>query len=295
MADAQLNGNGVDAFSPAEMAAKVEKIGVTKANMPLYRMAALSVLAGAFVALGGLFYLTVTTDGKAGYGVGQLLGGAVFSLGLILVVIAGAELFTGNNLLIMAATSGKIPMRLLLRNWLIVFLGNLVGAISIAAMAYLSDHYTNAGYLVGAKALTVGAGKTSLPFLVAFTRAVLCNVLVCLAVWLTAATRSVTDKILAIVFPITAFVAMGFEHSIANMFFIPYAIWLKGSDAVVAAANLAPAKLEALNWMGFVENLIPVTLGNIVGGAVLVGFTYWVVYLWDGYTTPTRRKRGHAA
>ncbi|MFZ5817279.1 MAG: formate/nitrite transporter family protein [Bacillota bacterium] len=295
MSDQPVSGNGFDAYSPAEVAARVENVGVTKANMPLYRMAALSVLAGAFIALGGLFFITVTTDLKGGFGMTQLMGGMVFALGLILVVIAGAELFTGNNLLIMGTVGGKIPVRLLLRNWLVVFSFNLLGAVSIAVMAYLAEHYTGSGNLTGARALVIGATKTSLPFAVAFTRAILCNVLVCLAVWLAAAARTVTDKVLAIIFPISAFVAMGFEHSIANMFFIPYAIWLKGNAAVVAAANLPAAKLEALNWMGFLQNLVPVTLGNIVGGAVLVGFTYWVVYLWDGYTTPTRRKRGHAA
>jgi len=295
MADLPTQGNGIDAFSPAEIAAKVENVGVTKANMPLYRMAALSVLAGSFIALGATFFLTVTTEGKAGFGVGQLLGGLVFSLGLILVVIAGAELFTGNNLLVMAMVSGKIRVRLLLRNWAVVFLGNLVGALAIAALAFLAEHYTSAGNAVGVRALTVGAAKTSLPFMVAFSRAILCNVLVCLAVWLAFGARTVTDKILAIIFPISGFVAMGFEHSIANMFFIPYAIWLKGNEAIVTAANLAPAKLEALNWSGFLHNLIPVTLGNIVGGAVLVGFIYWVVYLWNGSTTPKSGKKGTAA
>ncbi|MFZ5824771.1 MAG: formate/nitrite transporter family protein [Bacillota bacterium] len=295
MADLPVNGNGIDAYSPAEVAARVENVGVTKANMPLYRMAALSVLAGAFIAFGGLFFITVTTDVKVGYGLTQLVGGIVFSLGLILVVIAGAELFTGNNLLIMATVGGKIRVRLLLRNWAVVFFFNLLGAFSIAVMAYVAEHYTGSGNLVGARALSIGAAKASLPFGVAFARAVLCNVLVCLAVWLTAAARTVTDKILAVIFPISGFVALGFEHSIANMFFIPYAMMLKGNAAVTAAANLPAERLAALDWTGFWANLVPVTLGNIVGGAVLVGFTYWVCYLWDGYTTPARRKRGSAA
>lgn len=293
MADLPVNGNGIDAYSPAEVAARVEKIGVTKANMPLYRMAALSVLAGAFIALGGLFFITVTTDVKAGYGVTQLLGGVVFSLGLILVVIAGAELFTGNNLLIMATVSGKIRARLLLRNWLVVFLFNLVGAVSIAVLAYAAEHYTGNGNQVGARVLAIGLNKVSLPFGVAFTRAVLCNVLVCLAVWLTAAARTVTDKILAIIFPISGFVALGFEHSIANMFFIPYAMLLKG-EAQIIAPHLSASQLLPLNGIGFWSNLIPVTLGNIVGGAVLVGLVYWISYLWDG-NTPARRKGGRAA
>lgn len=285
MADTNL-----DAYSPAEIAARIEQVGVVKAHMPLFRTATLAVLAGAFIGLGGVFFLTVTAETKTGFGIGQLLGGLVFSLGLILVVVAGAELFTGNNLIIMATVSRKIPVSLLLKNWLIVYAGNLVGSVLLALFLYWSQHWAAGAYMVGARALAVGVAKTSLPFGVAFWRGVLCNGLVCLAVWLCGSARTVTDKVLAIIFPISAFVAAGFEHSVANMFFIPYALFVKGQAAAVAAANLAPDKLARLTWGGFVQNLAPVTLGNIVGGAVLVGLVYWVSYLWDGQSWPFRRK-----
>lgn len=288
MPDTMMNGS--DAYAPAEVARRVEQVGVAKATMPLFRMAALSVLAGAFIALGSIFFLTVTTDVQAGYGAGQLMGGMVFSVGLILCVIGGAELFTGNNLMIMALVSRQIPLWLVLRNWLVVFGFNLVGALSVALIAYWAEHWAGGGNMVGARALSVGAAKVALPFWVAFWRAVLGNVLVCLAVWLTNAARTVTDKILAIIFPISAFVAAGFEHSIANMFFIPYAIWIKGHPAVVAQSGISAERLEALNWGGFVQNLVPVTLGNILGGAILVGLVYWSCYIWDGRTLPRKRE-----
>ena len=275
-----------DAFAPAEVATRVEAVGVSKAKMPIYRMAALAVLAGAFIGMGGIFFLTATTDVKAGYGAGQVVGGLVFSLGLILVVVAGAELFTGNNLLVMAAVSGRVTWTLLLMNWVIVFLGNLLGALSLAVLAYYAQHWAGDGNLVGARALAVGVAKAGLPFGVAFFRGVLCNALVCLAVWLCFAAHSVTDKILAILFPISAFVAAGFEHSVANMFFLPYAILLKAQPGVVGAAALAPEKLAALSLGAFGRNLLPVTLGNIVGGGIMVGFVYWVCYLWGAGRGP---------
>lgn len=271
----------VDLYVPAEITRRMEQTGVTKANLPLYKSALLAVLAGAFIALGSVFFLTATTDVKGGFGVGQVLGGLSFCLGLALVVIAGAELFTGNCLAIIAAASGKISVGKLLRNWLVVWLGNLVGALLIAGIVYGAQHCSADANLVGARALSVGASKAALPFWVAFWRGIMCNLLVCLAVWLAAAGRTVTDKMLGVLLPVSAFVAAGFEHSVANMFFIPYALFIKAQPAVVSAAALAPDKLAHLTWGGFVMNLIPVTLGNIVGGAVFVGLAYWLIYLWD--------------
>lgn len=271
--------NMVEALSPAQIAEKTEQIGVYKANSPLYKTVGLSMLAGAFIALGGLFYITTTTDLKVGYGIQQLLGGLVFCVGLILVLIAGAELFTGNTLLSVAYANRKITLWQLLRNWLLVFFGNFAGALIIVGLAIWAQHWTNDNYLVGAKALYTGASKASLPIGVAFARAILCNLLVCLAVWLSYGGRTVADKIAATLFPVTAFVALGFEHSVANMFFIPYAIWLKGQPEVVAAANLPAAKLAHLTWGDFLMRLGPVTLGNIIGGAVMVGAAYWFIYL----------------
>lgn len=293
MAEHSAPANGFDAYTPAEIARRVEQVGVAKAHLPFHRLITLAVLAGAFIGLGGVYFLTVTTDIQGGYGGGQFLGGVAFSLGLVLVVVAGAELFTGNNLLVMALVSRRIPLRLLLRNWLLVFAGNLVGALSLGLLVYWAQYHAGAGGGVGARALAVAAAKTALPFWVIFWRGVLANALVCLAVWLTQAARSVTDKIVAILLPISAFVAAGFEHSVANMFFIPYGLLLKREATVVAAAGLPPEKLASLTGTGFLHNLAPATLGNVVGGAVLVGLVYWVSYIWDG--DEGARKPGRAA
>lgn len=263
-----------DALLPSAMAEKAENAGVAKANLPLPPMFGLAVLAGAFIALGALF-ATTTTTGAVGilpFGVTRLLGGLVFSLGLILVIVAGAELFTGNNLIVMAWASGKVSTRLLLRNWLVVYLGNFVGAIATAYGVYLSGQWQLADGAVGRNAVAIASAKVNLGFGQAFLLGVFCNALVCLAVWLCLSARTTTDKILAIIFPITAFVAAGFEHSIANMYFVPLGLFIQGSGASDPTANLT--------WLNFFQrNLLPVTLGNIVGGAVMVGLVYWFIYL----------------
>lgn len=272
----------IDALLPSEIAQRAEDIGVKKAGIDTHSMFALAVLAGAFIGIGAMF-ATVVTSGSGGivpYGVSRLLSGIVFSLGLILVVIAGAELFTGNNLIIMAWASGKINFNALLRNWAIVYAGNFVGALGTAVLVFLSKQYTFGGGAVGQTALTISSNKVNLEFGQAIALGVLCNALVCLAVWLTIGARSTADKVVAIVFPITAFVAAGFEHSIANMYFIPVA-WLInrfdptfGQNAGLDLSNLTPG--------GFlINNLLPVTIGNIIGGVVLVAAVYWFIYLRD--------------
>lgn len=271
--------DGHDLYSPQEIARKVEHLGVTKANLPFGQMAALAGMAGGFIALGGLFYLLVVSDVKGGYGVQQLLGGAVFTLGLLLCSVAGAELFTGNNLLSIALASGKITLKGLLRNWATVWLFNGVGALVIAFIAFYAEHWAGGGNLVGAKALYTGASKAALPPLTIFFRAILCNVLVCLASWMGYAGRTVTDKLFGMVLPVAAFVAAGFEHSVANMFFIPYAMLLKGNPKLVELSGLAPEKLHYLSAGGLLKNLTFATLGNIVGGALMVGLIYWFIYL----------------
>ncbi|MBT7614000.1 MAG: formate transporter FocA, partial [Rhodospirillaceae bacterium] len=213
-------------------------------------------------------------SGVAPFGVARMAGGLVFALGLILVVLGGAELFTGNNLMVMAAASRRISLGALLRAWGIVFIGNLVGAVGTALLVFLADHHLLADGGVGRTALAIGAAKTELPFLRAFFMGILCNVLDCLAVWLCYGAHSTTDKLLAILFPIAAFVAAGFEHSVANMYFIPQAMLVDAFSDVA----LAPAP-ASLGFGGLVANLIPVTLGNIVGGGVLVGLVYWFIYL----------------
>jgi formate transporter len=276
--------NSLDALLPAEMARKAESIGVAKAQMSRLRTIALAILAGSFIALGANLS-TVATTGAAGmlpFGVTRLVAGATFSLGLILVVIGGAELFTGNNLVVMAWASGKVTSRQVLRNWLLVFAGNLTGALGIAALVLLARQHEMAEGKLGLNMLTIAAAKCRLDPLAAVASGILCNVLVCLAVWLTFSARSVTDKVLAIVPPITAFVAAGFEHCVANMYFIPLGIAVKGlaDESFWAACGRSPDEFPELNWQGFLlGNLLPVTVGNLLGGAVLVGLVYWSIYL----------------
>jgi len=265
-----------DAYSPQEISERVKNVGTIKANQDFLSTFVLALLAGAFISFGAVFFTLVIHDSSLPLGLTKLLGGLVFCLGLILVVIAGAELFTGNNLIVMAYVHKEITLYKLLRNWVIVYIGNLVGALSMVMWIYLTRQWEGNNFLIGTKALLIANAKVNLPFMVALTRGIMCNVLVCLAVWLCFSGRSVTDKILAIIFPITAFVALGFEHSVANMYFIPMGIILKSVPAVVSKVS---ADLSNLTWLGFaVKNLIPVTIGNIIGGGVLVAAVYWLIY-----------------
>jgi len=267
--------SGMDAFAPAEIATLVETRGVAKAAAPFLATFVLGVLAGAFIALGAVLSTMIGTESELGYGITRWLAGIGFSLGLILVVVAGAELFTGNNLIVMSVVSGKVPVSRLLRNWAIVYAGNFVGALSVAVMVWLGDWGDQGEGAVGATALSIAATKASLPFWTVFWRAVLANALVCLAVWLATGGRTIVDKIFAIIFPISAFVASGFEHSIANMYFIPVGLLLERD---VSDASADPA-LAGLDLAGFGTNLAAATIGNVIGGAVLVGLVYWFVYL----------------
>lgn len=285
----------IDALLPQEMASRAEYLGARKAEMSFLRTFMLAVLAGAFIALGALFATTVSAgsvattsaDGAAAfvsvlpYGVVRLLAGLVFCLGLILVVVGGAELFTGNNLIVMAWASGKVSLRQLLRNWTIVYVGNFAGSIGTAIIVFLTRQYTFGANTVGITALRTAAAKCDYSFVQAIALGVLCNALVCMAIWLTYSARSTVDKILSIVFPITAFVAAGFEHSIANMYFIPFGLFIKDFDPVFTATVAAQVPhLDALTWTGFLlRNLVPVTIGNIIGGAVMVAAVYWAIYL----------------
>jgi formate transporter len=266
---------GFDAFAPKDIALRVERVGVAKARMPLLSQAMLGMLAGAFIGLGALFANIVFSDASLGFAASRVVGGLVFSLGLVLVSVAGAELFTGNNLLAMAWAAGQLKTSTVLRNWAIVCAANLVGAIGLAAMVAYSGHLSMNGGAVGASAVKIAAAKCSLSFETAFVRGVLCNVLVCMAVWMAFAGRSVIDKVVAIVPPITAFVAAGFEHSVANMYFIPLGWLAAARDPSLAALPGA----DAITLAGFAGNLAPVILGNLVGGSVLVALVYWVIYL----------------
>jgi formate/nitrite transporter len=270
----------LDALPPPAMARRAEDVGVTKAALPVPRLVALAVLAGAFIALGAVFSTTVTAgSSELAFGVTRLLGGLAFSLGLILVVVAGAELFTGNNLVVMAWAGRRVTTARLLWTWLLVYLGNFAGALATAGLVFAARQYELGGGAVGEQALAIGAAKTSLGFGQAVVLGALCNALVCLAVWLTYSARTVTDKVLAVVPPIAAFVAAGFEHSVANMYFIPFALFVKGDDEALASAG-ETVDVSGLTWEAFlVDNLLPVTLGNLVGGTLMVGAVYWFVYL----------------
>ncbi len=278
----------MDAFPPAQIAEKAENVGVTKANLDFWTLFVLAILAGTFIALGAVFSTTVTAgaEGNVYFGLGKLLGGLTFCLGLILVVVSGAELFTGNNLIVMACVSGRVTIRQLLRNWIIVYLGNFVGAITTVYVMLLCKRYMIGKGVIWLNAMTISNAKCGKPFIDLFALGIMCNALVCLAVWMCMGARSTTDKILCIIFPITAFVTCGFEHSVANMYYIPGAILAKQWMPLEMWQTIGKvaADFPNLTWYNFFfVNLIPVTLGNIVGGSFCVGFLYWLAY---------RRKHG---
>ena len=273
----------IDALLPREIALKAEAIGVQKTRLDFLSLVALAVLAGAFIGLGAMFATTVLAgvDGVLPFGVSRLLSGVVFCLGLILVVVGGAELFTGNNLMVMAWAAGKVSPREMLRAWAIVYVGNFIGAVGTAGIVFLSGQYLSGKGSVAGVALTIATNKVSLSFEHGLFLGILCNVLVCLAVWLAYSARTTADKIMAIVFPVSAFVVAGFEHSVANMYFIPLGLFIKAWAPGVMWTQIGAtsANYAALTWAGLVDNLIPVTLGNIIGGGGLVGLVYWFVYL----------------
>ena len=227
-------------------------------------MLTLGILAGAFIAFGAMFFTLVMTDHNMGFGPARLLGGVAFSLGLILVVVGGAELFTGNNLIVMAWADRKVSTMQLLRNWGLVYIANFIGAVGAALLMFWSGALSLGDGAVADTALNIAVAKINIEPFQAFVRGILCNALVCLAVWLCFAAHSVVSKILAIIFPISAFVALGFEHSVANMYFIPLGMLV--SDGGIGVIE-------------FLSNLVPVTLGNIIGGSLFVALVYWIVYL----------------
>jgi len=278
---------GFDLFLPPAMAKKAEELGVRKINTPTVKLFLLSILAGAFISLGAIFCSIVLSDSaEMPYGIARLTGGFAFCLGLILVVIGGAELFTGNNLIVIAWASGKVKTGAMLTNWAIVYLGNFVGSLITALLMIMAKQYTFGGGAVGETALKIATAKVELGFTQAIALGILCNGLVCLAVWLTYSGRSTIDKILCIIFPITAFVAAGFEHSVANMYFIPYALFIKYFDPAFSASLGDKVHLGELTWKAFfINNLLPVTIGNIIGGGLLVGAIYWLIYLYDSRMT----------
>jgi formate transporter len=261
--------SGFDAYSPIEIARRIESVGEVKARMAALPLALLGVLAGAFIGLGAMLFVLVKSDATLGFAVSSVLGGLVFSVGLFMVVVAGAELFTGNNLIVMAWADGRVSTAQVLRNWAIVCLANGVGAAGLALLVLASGHASLNGGAVAHKVVQIAEAKQALPFVTALLRGVLCNVLVCMAVWMAMAGRSVTDKAVAVVLPVMAFVAAGFEHSIANMYLMPLAMLLQHSGLTGHAA---------ITWGGMLGNWVPVILGNLLGGAVWVAGVYHVIY-----------------
>jgi formate transporter len=271
-----------DALLPAAMAVRAEEAGVKKAGIDPLTLVALSVLAGAFISFGAIFATTVSAGGSGlPYGVIRLLSGLVFSVGLILVIVGGAELFTGNTMIVMAWANHKVTTRDLLFNWTIAFLGNFAGAILTALLMFWTTQYTFGGGLVGLAALSTAEAKTSLPFVPALALGIMCNVLVCLAVWMCYGARTTVDRVVTVIPPIAAFAAAGFEHCIANVYFIPMGLFIKtgAPDSFWASIGKTAADFPTLTWANFVGNLIPVTIGNIIGGSIMVAAVYWFIYL----------------
>ncbi|HYD65205.1 formate/nitrite transporter family protein [Azospirillum sp.] len=280
----------LDARLPDAIALAAEDLGVKKAHTDTATLLGLAVLAGAFVALGGLF-ATVTWSGAEGllpYGVMRLLGGLAFSLGLVLVVVGGAQLFTGDALLVMAWASGRLSVGALLRVWTLVWLGNLAGALGTAVLVYLSGQHTFGHGAVGATALYIATAKSGLPVPQAFVLGILCNVLVCLAVWLALGARGVGDKILAVALPVSAFVAAGFEHCVANMYFVPLGMLIQWGAPESFWAELGRS-FPPIDAGRFLLTLGAVTLGNWIGGALLVGAVYWFIYRRPAHTHPAHK------
>jgi len=272
-----------DAIMPPAMAVRAEASGVNRASIDLATLLVLSVVAGAFVSFGAIFATTVSAGGaELPYGIVRLLVGLAFCAGLIMVIIGGAELFTGNNLLIMAWASNKVTTRAVVLNWVLSFAGNFVGAIATAALMFYSTQYTFGGGSVGLTALNIANAKTSLAFVPALTLGIMCNALVCVAVWMCFSARTNIDRVVTVIPPIAAFAAAGFEHSIANIYFIPMGLFIKAGapDSFWKAIGKTAADFPELTWSNFlVGNLVPVTIGNIIGGSLMVAAVYWFVYL----------------
>jgi formate transporter len=276
LADNDIN---FDDYAPADIAKRVEAAGIKKADLPFWSVALLSILAGSFIAIGCIFYILVTFDSTLPSGITRLIGGLVFCIGLVLVVVAGAELFTGNNLIVMGVASRVVRLSQLLKNWAIVYIGNFIGSMFVVLLMFYTNIWKTGSFGYAAKAVIIAAGKVNLTFVEGLTRGILCNALVCLAIWMCFGSRQIISKIAAIIFPITAFIALGFEHSIANMFYLPFGIILKRNPQVIEAVlKISPdLNLNHLTVYGALGNILSVTLGNIIGGAVMVGLIYWII------------------
>ncbi|MZQ75348.1 MAG: formate/nitrite transporter family protein [Peptoclostridium sp.] len=272
-------------LAPAEICDYTSHVGLGKVSLTSLKQILLGFLAGAFIAFASegsnmaAFNLFANPET---YGLGKVLAGSIFGTGLMLVVLCGGELFTGNTLIMIGLLQRRVKLRDMLRNWTFVYIGNFIGSVFIAYMMVESGLFNSGANVLGGVTLKIASYKVSLPFMSAFYLGIMCNWLVCLAVWMSYGAKDMIGKIFAIFFPIWLFITSGFEHCVANMYYIPAGILAKSNPDWVAASQLTPEKLEALNWQSFfVNNLLPVTLGNIVGGALLVGGVYWFAYLKD--------------
>ena len=269
-------------LNPAQMAQAAEDAAFGKATSPPLKSFLLGLTAGGYIALGFIFFTTSQVGAaELPWGVAKVLGGFVFATGLALVVLTGAELFTSSTLTLTARASGRITWGQLLRNWGIVYVANFLGALTMVVLVYLGGTWHNADGGWGAVVLNTSLAKISHSFLEAFVLGILCNLMVCLAIWAAYSGRTTTDKVVAVTMPIALFVASGFEHSVANMFMIPLGVLIKenaGAD-FWSTAGLDQAAYDGLTWQAFyLDNLLPVTLGNIVGGGVMIGVLYWTVF-----------------
>lgn len=269
-------------FTPAQIAENCIEIGRKKTSLTPFKQFLLGILAGAFIAFAAEGSNTAIHT-ISSVGIGKALAGALFSTGLMFVLIAGGELFTGNCLIVIACLSKKASWSSMFKNWFFVYLGNLVGSVIVVYCIFYSGQFNFSSGLLGGFSIKVAAYKTSLPFGNAFFMGILCNWLVCLAVWMSYGAKDIASKILAIFFPIWLFITSGFEHSIANMYYIPVGILAKGNSKFLESAislGVTPEALDNLNISSFfIKNLLPVTLGNIIGGAIFVGVAYWLIYL----------------
>lgn len=268
----QASLNLPTSLTPAEVEAKSEELGIAKAHMNAGRCFLLAIMAGAFIAFGGMFFTTFLGDMTLPFGLQRVLGGLCFCLGLVLVLCCGAELFTGNALMVTALASKKIGLGAMLRNWVIVWVGNLCGALVVVFIVYMAHVQDMNSGMVASAMIQTAVSKITPDWITLFFKGILCNTLVCLAVWIGYSAKTVADKVIGILLPITAFVACGFEHCVANMFFLPMGFLLNQTGYTAAVAT------DVLDLSGILYNLSAATLGNIVGGVFLVGLMYWVIY-----------------
>jgi Formate/nitrite family of transporters len=264
---------GPEAYTPQEIEAAVEKLGVKKAHSTVMASLGQAFLAGMYIGFGGLFFCIVLADTTLGFAAQRILGGLVFALGLGLVAVAGAELFTGNCLLTMAWFQGQIKSWEVGKNWVIIWFGNLIGALTLVFLVFMSHHYAMNNGEVGNAVIKLAVSKLTPDFTTIFFKGILCNILVCLGMWMSYAGKSVTDKMIGLVLPVMAFIAAGFEHCIANMYLLPLAYVLVQHGHIPAGLDVSVVTIPMI-----VHNLIPATLGNIVGGGIFVGGVYWFIY-----------------